>query len=440
MTFFLSVCLLVTVFFVLSVCPPAPPVRCADGDKSCGMMSLEISIVTRSNFNMQIIGCDHLIAEKNYNFIWGSSFKVWPNCPRKYLGIGIIHVACLKNNESIPIWQGIQKRNKYSVVLPNKNVFTFINEQNVNSLIRFDECWWFDGSERPTSCTNTASEFCSVANVNDTMQRLIFGGSYAYSIDSSITLLNRNYVGWYSYKSCEKGTWLTCENSIEGCWYTIPVEQPDETWDWKKNEFYQIHYVNPREYSKEDNLKYIPFGHCYPCDASIARLHYAKYPKCLDVYKQPDERCSINVLITDKDKIVCKGGQFPPLLCPANSRSNEEYTECVCEDGKYMYNGGCQPCPVAHYCIAGVKYRCPDHTYQDNEGGSSCWPCNYENIKIGCALNFLPAKCTFENDPVNLLYLSKVMCVSCSQCRNNVINVAKSRAGESPVYVDCYDP
>lgn len=417
------------------------PDPCPENQAKCGKMSLELEIVSRTNMGMSIIGCDHWVELRRYRVIWEPFADIWPTCTAGGLGGEEIDVGCFKTQQSAD-WMKeiITFRNKYTTVNPNGAVLTFPNEQNVNTLVRFNECWWYDGTDHPDTCWATFSKLCSVANANDTSARIMHPGSYASSIDSVITVLNKRYVGWRVAQACVRGTWMTCEEDIDTCWYIMPVEQPDGTVDWKKNEFSQIHYVNPREYPDADYLKYVPLGHCYPCEASVARLHYSKYPKCLDVYQQTSPACSINVLITDKDKIVCKGGSFPPLLCPVNSRANDDYTECVCEDGKYMLNGVCQPCPIAHFCVRGVKSRCPDDSYQDKEGGSACWPCNYENIKTGCAMNFLPAKCTFANDPVNLLYLTSITCVSCSQCRNSVINAAKTRVGESPVYLDCYDP
>lgn len=474
MTFFLSVCLLVMIF---------PHSDSAESWQIYDYM-LGMKIVDYQNTNMQDIACkDVIFREKmtvsrsetldygtiNYNVFYFSA--ITPDMyindnPPIYMNSTINRckkggkISCFHTLETVELfftaWKNCRdfpalntkkiSGNVFENDIPNKGpVLQGVNMKAImylSSMTADDPLQNLYSRKGCTLGLCSRQEFtCTIAIPDDSKHRLLPAGKYVKEINGFYYFVGKLYVWSVIVEDCAPGTWLTCEQTLDGCQYKMPVQQLDGLWEWDK--YGQIWYVALGTFKEEERAIYRPYGHCYPCNSSVDKTHYSNYSQCLDVTNQrAGPTCRATISRLEDHKIICPGKAFPPILCPENAERDKDYINCVCKAGLYDVNGVCTVCPPGHYCVFGRKNPCPDGSFQDRPGSSECSPCNYKDMLISCDNNFLPVKCTMANDPINLTYLKSRQCVSCSQCKNSVIDSAKNMAGVggTTALLDCYDP
>ena len=210
---------------------------------------------------------------------------------------------------------------------------------------------------------------------------------------------------------CKPGTWLTCIDDIS-CNYDIPD--------------------NPGDPFIGGNVIYSPYGQapvggCFSCDsAGGGKVHYGKTQ--LSTYIEPGG--------TSPLQWYCPGGVEPPVMCRSPFvGSDPNHTMCVCPDGWYSIVTGCAQCQPGYMCPGGYAQECPDHTYQDTVGATSCNRCTSDGTATGDPL----ASClggTANNAKVLRKCIGRFkaeapQCVSCNMCKRDYVS---SPAGQ----VDCY--
>ena len=265
----------------------------------------------------------------------------------------------------------------------------------------------------------------------------IFAGNVLADWQTEVGFMGSFYMQerYAVYTGCAPGTWMTCIKDT-GCSYQVPRRQDENiVWVPDDNTWQVPTSTNP----------IIPIGKCYDCIYATYTNHYQNNPnKCGNTFDPNNPEC--NNLIMDPrtfGSLYCLGNDKTPLICPPLSVSSADHSHCICQDGYYNPNGNdntnCVICPTGHYCTQNKLNVCPDGTYQYFEGKTQCDLCDIDGNPIWkCGANQLPAKCTLANDPVNFLYLSQLTCVSCSQCRNKIID-STLPPGQSQNYLDCYD-
>ena len=231
---------------------------------------------------------------------------------------------------------------------------------------------------------------------------------------------------YVKFQPCAPGTWLTCR-STDYCEYD-PMFTVFGEW-------------NP----SVDNgvvrvTGYTPFGKCYPCTTGVGMTHYntISVPDC----SPSGGACKITIPYgTDPQKLYCKGGTSPPMLCPGNMMSNTDRSGCVCASGYYAdASGNCIACPIAHYCINSQKIPCEVDYYQNEVGKSQCKPCLDKNKYPykSCPAGKVPAKCmsmSIAGGPVIRTYQEDITCIDCSFCINKILEKYGSFGAD---YVYCY--
>lgn len=237
---------------------------------------------------------------------------------------------------------------------------------------------------------STRKARCTLSKVKDCKPKTCSNGQY---VNTAGTLVKGVITNNVECIACTAGTWLTCKD-VATCEYTIPTNL---------NGFSAGNHM----YTTGD----IPLGKCYPCATANLYSHYE--------YKDSPN----HVLITS-GTWKCPGGASPPAMCPANTRVNGDYTQCVCLPGFYAPNGNkpedCYPCEAGYMCSNGVRQRCPAHMYQLEGGKTSCLPCTTTgfvdgNSMVDCGAGYSMQWCDpthegTQNQPLGQL------CIPCTQC------------------------
>jgi len=205
---------------------------------------------------------------------------------------------------------------------------------------------------------------------------------------------------------CAPGTWLTCNSGLS-CFYNIPTVGGG--------------FTPPSTiFAPGDE---IPVKQCYSCDsAGDGKVHYGGTH--LNVY----------IPFGSSDPLLwkCPGGADAPALCNTTifAGSNADHTQCVCKAGYYAVGGNlCVPCLAGYMCPDGLLQECPNDSYQDRTGQSSCLVCSTDGTAATattlCGPNQLPNKCVGKYKAV------APKCYGCNQC---IRDYTGSNAGQVPCY------
>lgn len=232
-------------------------------------------------------------------------------------------------------------------------------------------------------------------------------------------------------RSCAPGTYNTCKKTLT-CNYNIPWKGKERTmWD---NTLSQIQ----KDFVLDSNNS-PPLGNCYPCKNGAGRIHYwdDSIGSCNRTFSV-DSVCKSSIGADEANRIYCKGGKLPPILCPVDKISNSDYSGCRCPDGKKDVEGTCQPCSTGHYCVNGEEKRCEADSYQGVTGQTSCISCI--SPKRYCPVGNLPVACNASN-AIN--YQITPDCVPCAQCKHHIFTkymniVSKLNEGDSFGTIYCY--
>jgi len=236
---------------------------------------------------------------------------------------------------------------------------------------------------------------------------------------------------------CEPGFWSTCNNDVN-CVYNIPLQENPFLWNVKEGT--TANYPVDRRPGPN-----VPIGHCFPCDSgkSMGHWNYSGNAPCGNLPNPNHPKCLSQIFdFGTFNRVYCPGGDYPPMLCPVNSDASTDRDRCVCKQGTYLdvVSQQCIFCEAGHYCKDNIKYTCETDTYQPGTGQTACLKCITDDGKstVECGLNKLPGRCSLENDPNGLSFLTERRCVECSQCKNSIIQDELKNNGKN-VFYDCYN-
>jgi hypothetical protein len=208
---------------------------------------------------------------------------------------------------------------------------------------------------------------------------------------------------------CAPGTWLTCINDAS-CTYNIPAAAGAfETAG-------QIYRPDDQE----------PVGACYTCkSAGNRKVHYGQTNRIVKVEPEPREPLPW----------YCPGGDAPPVLClDPFIGATADLTACACKPGYFQNAAGaaCQICPKGSKCPEGKRTECPDDTYQDKEGSTSCTSCLSEGGDTNaCETTLRGASAKKMRKCIGVYKSEPPLCVLCNMCKRPYDDI-------SPGVIECY--
>lgn len=250
------------------------------------------------------------------------------------------------------------------------------------------------GLQFTKKCAFFTQKDCGVRSCNKGQ----FASNYLSMDENGFVLSNTKCL------PCAPGTWMTCINDAN-CAYTIPTSPGGFEGG---GAFYHPHGVDP-------------VGACYDCAyAGGQKIHYG----------QTSRKTIIEASATEPLPWYCPGGDSPPIPCSfPYAGANENGTGCICREGYFPVNSDmkCQLCPPGTMCPKGEKIVCPDDTFQNNAGATSCEPClGYDGQPLFCQI---PGK---KMRKCNGRFKSEIpLCVGCNQCKHPYDLL-------SPGSIECY--